>query len=184
MESRNRLIVIEAQFDVCGKTTVSQELVKLLGAALVKSPESPVAQFRKTYDECGDFTARFLYYASATVLLSNHIRELLHTTDVVCDRYIASTVFYHQALGVDTSMLDVGKLGLVLPDITFCLTCNEEVWRERFAARGEIKEDHIEDTPGLRHKVEKLMKENIPHHIDTSYTTPLEAAKQVALAIG
>jgi thymidylate kinase len=173
------LVVIEAS-DFRGKTSIAQALSEILGATQVKTPIPPVAEFRKFYDCCGDFNARFLYYISALILASNTIDRLLQTGPVVCDRYIHSTVIYHQILGVDVTMVDIEKLNLVVPTLTVCLTCNSDVLAERIRLRNEKKKDHIEDRPGLLDDVDALMRSAISTHVDTSLTTPSEAAQLIA----
>ena len=172
-------VVLESR-DGCGKTSISQKLSEILGANLVKTPAEPEAQFRKFYDSCENFEARYLYYVSTLVLASEEISKLLQFGPVVCDRYIKSTVIYHQLLGVDTAVVDIEKLDLVTPTLTVCLTCNEEVLAKRMRERGEHKEDHIEDRIDLLTRVNQLMCSEIPTHIDTSNTTPVEAAQLIA----
>ncbi len=171
-------VVLESR-DGCGKTTVSEALNAILGGSLVKTPSEPVDRFRKVYDNCGNYEARYLYYLSTLVLASEKIEMLLRVGPVVCDRYISSAVIYHQLLGVDTSMVDVAKLGLIQPTLTICLICDEDVLHERMYQRGEAKEDHIEDIISLN-EVDRLMRATIPQQVDTSTTTPLEAAQLIA----
>lgn len=174
-------VVLESR-DGCGKTTISEALAMILGGTLVKTPPEPFDQFRKIYDCCGDYHARYLYYLSTLVLASKKIEELLRFGPVVCDRYILSTIIYHQILGVDTSIVDVNRLGLIQPTHTICLTCNEDILHERLKQRGETKEDHIEDRINLS-EVDRRMRAIIPHQVDTSFTTPLEAAQLIAVML-
>ncbi len=172
-------VVLES-IDGCGKTSISHNLASILGATLVKSPVEPLDAFRKVYDDCGNYTARYLYYLSTQVVSSARIAELRKSGPVVCDRYLPSTVLYHRAFGVDTSVVDTDKLGLEIPSLMVCLTCREDIRWERICSRGEDKDDHIEDNLALLAKVDKMMRLEIPLHVDTSFTTPREAALQIA----
>ncbi len=178
--SQEHAFVVLEGIDIRGKTTVSRELAEVIGATLVKTPVSPVAEFRKVYDCCENYDARYLYYMSSLVLASVEITELLKSGPVVCDRWLHSAVLYHKALGVDTSMVNIERLHLAVPSLTVCLVCDASVAAERFRQRGENKDDNIEDNKGLLATVDRLMQESILAQVDTSFTTASEAALQIA----
>jgi thymidylate kinase len=125
-------------------------------------------------------TARLLFYISSVVIASHQIEEELKTRPVVCDRYINSTICYHEAMGVDTSLIEIDKLEIVKPDICICLTVNEKVRVQRIQNRQisstapyqEVSADFL-----LRVSID-LVKHST-HVVDASRLTPEETKSKI-----
>jgi len=171
--SRKLLIALEA-IDGVGKTTVAQILAQLMGAEYVKTPTADIYNQRHYYDQCGDPLVRFMFYLNSNLITSRYIAPILEEKPVVCDRYLVSTIVFHQAMGVDTSIVDVDRLPILKPDFYFCLQAEEKVRLERLHSRGVLS-----DTDGqidLLRRADKLLPQYCTQVIDTTYITAEEVA--------
>jgi dTMP kinase len=173
---KHKFIVIEG-VDGTGKSTVASLLAKMLGAKTVKTPLPPMLEQRRYYDEEVPPLARFLFYLNGNVVVSDLVRQLLASTDVVCDRYLESTICFHKAMGVDTNFVDFTKIPILKPDYCFCLQADEPVRISRIASRGVSS-----DTDGkleLLRAADQLLARHCPNVIDTTYLTAEEVASMI-----
>ena len=176
--SRHCFVVIEG-IDGVGKTTVAELLASMLNAELIKTPLPPFEAFRTFYDECGNPTARFLYYLSVVVLSSSKIHEILEKRDVICDRYIFSTIAYDYAMGVDANIIDINRLPIIIPDCSICFTVEETVRYQRLVGRkGHVKPYDEQDTLYLDN-VKTLLKDLCSCVIDTTHYNPIEVVSLI-----
>ena len=172
----SKFIVIEG-VDGTGKSTVTASLAEMLGARAIKTPLPPMLEQRRYYDEEVSPLARFLFYLNGNIVVSDLVRQLLEDTDVVCDRYLDSTICFHKAMGVDTSFVDFAKLPILKPDHCFCLQADEPVRISRIATRGMSS-----DTDGkleLLRRADQLLAQYCPNVIDTTYLTAEEVASMI-----
>lgn len=172
--SRHRLILIEG-VDGVGKTTITKLLCLKLGAQLFKSPQEPFEKMRVYYDNHHSHLARYLFYISTLVAASRDINEKLESGDLVCDRYLVSTLAYHDILGVDTTVVDIDKLGLPEPTYSFCLTAKEYIRNERRRIRGDDLsqvDNNGLDYPDYLNKVSQRIISFCDYVIDTSFKSP------------
>lgn len=91
-------IVIEG-LDGSGKSTISRELSKIIGAELLSTPGAKFSKLREQLDEIYryNYQARQLFYMSTVVNTSDQVRQLLaQERSVIVDRYWASTQVYHR----------------------------------------------------------------------------------------
>ena len=87
VRSRGRLICIEG-IDGTGKTSVARRLAREISATYYSTPPEPFRRIRKRVDRTADPATRFFFYMSSVQRASGEINTLLHSGDVVCDRYI------------------------------------------------------------------------------------------------
>lgn len=130
-QSKHKFIVIEG-IDGSGKTTIATELSKRLSCHIYKPPpknislsQTPLSMTLREYVDQKAFDApqiRFLFYLFGLAQASTEICSLLQTNHVVCDRYIASTLVYHQVLDPNLQTVNFDWLNIVEPDFQFLLT--------------------------------------------------------------
>ncbi|MBR9703169.1 hypothetical protein GOV10_03975 [Candidatus Woesearchaeota archaeon] len=128
--------------DGSGKTSVGQSLTELVQGHYLSTPGEQFKPIRKYINLC-DTETKFLFYLSSVMDASQKIGEIIQFRDVVCDRYLWSSLVSH---GVDTGL---GYEGLILksenlvrnirePDLTVLLTVSEEEQIKRMYGRGNI----------------------------------------------
>jgi len=175
---KNLFVVLEG-VDGCGKTTVSEELALILSATLIKTPLPDQDCLRVAYDHDTCMTARYLFYLSCVLSASQKIKEILPRGNVICDRYLLSSVCYHKAMGVDMTIVETNRLDIIVPDFTFCLMASPEI-RELRLKRRNSSGKTIEDNHDLLEAVQLDFMANIEYIVDTTDTSPKEAANIVA----
>lgn len=127
-----RFIVLEG-IDGVGKTSVALQMGRLSreGGVHLQVYQTPPTGYLESADfvnNHADTDAHFLFYLSANKFVSDEIKKVLSRTNVVCVRYIYSTLAYHMAAGTKVKV-DVPSLGLLEPDFVFYLFVNEEARR-------------------------------------------------------
>lgn len=141
-------IVIDG-IDGVGKTTVALQLAKRIDGIYFKMPPSIFEEFylssrmtpvslRAYIDGSGNPQLRFLFYLMCTAEASTQIRELLKQGNVVCDRYLASTLAYHYALDPTLKRFNWDMFDFVLPDVQILLTAKEDIRRKRIYLRHNL----------------------------------------------
>ncbi len=134
----SNFIVVE-WIDTTWKTTLSQSLSEKFWATYYKTPWQVKPEERKQLDEPWvSVQERFDFYLNACKKDYVRIQEILENwTDVICDRFIDSTVACHNAMvGVDTS--EGEKLSIESPRIQILLSATIETVIERLKQRSEI----------------------------------------------
>src|SRR2546422_940162 len=93
----HKLIVVEG-IDGTGKTTVARRLATAIRAKYLRTPPPRFDSLRKYVDKEASVETRFLFYLCSVAYASDIIRRELTKRDVVCDRYLGTTLAYHRAL--------------------------------------------------------------------------------------
>lgn len=159
MSGRGRFIVFEGG-DACGKSTQAARLAAQLEALLTRQPggTSIGATLRRIVLDpantmLGDRAEALLYAADK----AQHVHEVIEPAlaagrDVVCDRYVASSVVYQGAgRGLDQSFLEqvLGWATMqVEPDLVLLLEVPDDVMHQRLGA----ERDRLEALPAYFHE--------------------------------
>lgn len=138
-------IVIEG-LDGSGKSTLAKELANRLGAEHMQTPlkKGPSNKFgissimRERMDDLVsvDPNARVLFYASLVLVAQRHVTECLaNGVNVICDRWLLSTLAYGQAMGANLNYVHSIPFLTRRPDLTIIVDTSLTVRRERIVAR-------------------------------------------------
>lgn len=178
MKNTNVFITIDG-VDGVGKTTVAQLLASDGMFHYYKSPAGPFAQLRKEVDNHATPIERYCFYRTATQYDSDQISQLLKTTPVVCDRYIASTAAYHIAMDARIRVIH-GDGGLLNPDFAFLLGARSEIRDKRILERAKMLSDaKLEGDSALLDRVAQIFVSFGLIYIDTSDITAEEVATEI-----
>lgn len=129
-----RIVIIDG-IDGTGKTTSARMLAESLGGIYFPTPAKELKEARKYFGE-RDQTAKYLFYLGALINSSAEIFQLLSTSDVIVDRYLATTICYHEVSGAAVNCVDWRNLPIAQPDFEFCLTVSDRrEWLRRIAQR-------------------------------------------------
>lgn len=139
---KNIFIVVEG-LSGCGKTRITKALSKKLNAIYFKTPPPPLIAFRDIADKKFGIEDRYSFYLAGSFLASEQIKKILERKTVICDRYIYTTLAFHAARGLKVHKISQLK-NLLTPDITFLVTCDEDIRRERMNKRGLSHNDKLE----------------------------------------
>lgn len=196
MSGRGRFIVFEGG-DACGKSTQAARLAADLGARLTRQPGGTAigASIRAiVLDPANialDDRAEALLYAADK---AQHVHEVIEPAlargdDVVCDRYVASSVVYQgSGRGLDLAYL-AELLGWATaslePDLVLLLEVSDTVMYERLG----VERDRLEALPSAFHERVREGFRSLAAHdprrwvrIDASGTVA-EVATRVRLAV-
>lgn len=172
--ARGRFIVFEGG-DACGKSTQAARLATRLGAQLTRQPGGTVigATIRgvlldPSHTHLDDRAEALLYAADK----AQHVHEVVAPAldagaDVVCDRYVASSVVYQGAgRGLDetylSALLGWATHGLE-PDLVLLLEVSDDV---RHARLGDER-DRLESLPdSFHHRVRDGFRRLAATHAD------------------
>lgn len=178
MHSEHVFISIDG-VDGIGKTTVAELFAADGSFRCYKSPSGPFAQLRKEIDAHATPLERYCFYRLATQFDSKQINQLLETSSVVCDRYIASTAAYHIAMDARIRVIH-DETGLLRPHFAFLLGARSEIRDKRLLERAKISSDiEIERNSSFLDRVAGIFMLLDLIHIDTSDMT----AEEVVMAI-
>ena len=178
MKNANVFVTIDG-VDGVGKTTVAQLLASEGALHYYKSPSGAFAQLRKEVDNHAIPIERYCFYRTATQYDSVQIGQLLKTTSVVCDRYIASTVAYHIAMDARIRVVHSDD-GLLKPDFAFLLGARSEIRDKRILERAKVLSDaKLEGDSALLDRVAQIFMSFGLIHIDTSDITAEEVAAEI-----
>ncbi len=177
--------------DGTGKSTVAQLLAVDGGYHYYKTPSGRFEQLRSEIDGHATPLERYCFYRLATQLDSTQLREIVKSSSVVCDRYIASTLAYH--LVMDLRILGIhNNEQIVIPDFAFLLLVESRERDRRLNARAGITSDGIlEHNSGFLDQVQETFRSLnalgylpfalIP--VDTTGKTPSEVTAEIQDAI-
>ena len=128
--------------DGVGKTSCGELLSASINGIYRKVPAGIFMEMKETVHRIDNLDARFLFFLSANLHVSDMIRRLLGESSVVCDRYLASTFAYHKAFGANTNIANwqILKQSLIQPDFTFILEADDQVLFERLKEKGDSVE--------------------------------------------
>jgi thymidylate kinase len=140
-------VVLEGLSGV-GKSAVAKLLAAELGGVYYHTPPDPLVSARRGVDEACRAQARYHFYLAGVIHASEEIRALTTRCAVVCDRYIATTHFWHALIGAAV-LQSYEPLGLLEPALTALVTCEESERRCRLQERGRTRND-LEEARGER----------------------------------
>lgn len=151
---KNKLIIFEG-IDGVGKSTLSVELKKKLVHLGVKTIfyeeyEKKIKNFNslkpfiKSTVAKSSIDSSLLFYLSSALYKSVVIRKLLKKSWVICDRYIYSTMAYHQTRGASKKIISsIYDFGILKPDFVFLITVDESIRKHRVRNKGLIEKDDL-----------------------------------------
>lgn len=121
--------------DGTGKSSAAKLLAEALGFAFTATPDDDYMPIRKT--ATSNKYSAYHYYLSYCY----HVSDLAGSQDIVCDRYIHSTIAYNWPFSYDAPE-DIYSFfeGLRKPDKSFLLTAPENVRKARMLERGILSE--------------------------------------------
>lgn len=157
-------IVFEG-LDGSGKTTLARWAAEAFGFEYHKSPEAAFADARDHFDRRGVAVQdRLAFYLGATLRAALTAKEGLERgKTVVLDRYILSTLAYHEAMlpGATLPLAPIAQT-LLVPDITFVVTASEEVRMARLLGRGALEaNDLLVNRNALGRRIAAFYKEHM-----------------------
>ena len=187
MINGNKFIVIEG-IDGSGKTTVSQYLCDKINGSLYKTPSFPFSVLRDFVDKCVNTKSRFYFYLSSVIHASSEIAKLLEHKNVVCDRYILSTLCYHRAATSFFKPFDESTLQILEPDFTFYLDADYNVRIRRIVDRENIGNTDAVNTDLHDKEYQERVKHEFSKYknliwINTNIISPEEVADIIFNAI-
>ncbi|KAL4222439.1 UMP kinase [Mactra antiquata] len=134
-------IVVEGM-DATGKTTLTEELEKRMGAVRYFTPPSSICSLRAFFDKCPEIVRR-AYYSMGNYIVARDIIKECQTRPVIMDRFWHSTAAY--GIANETSLEDMPGVNhtvyrwpedLLKPTIVLFLTVSEDVRKQRLSGRG------------------------------------------------
>lgn len=178
-----KFIVIDG-IDYVGKTTVANLLAKTIGGIYIYTPPKGLKRVRQYFNQA-DVTAKYLFYLSALMISSHEIKQALKTTHVIVDRYLATTICYHEVDGVNVEIVNWRMLPLVKPDYQFCLTIsNRQEWLRRISERdGELARQKAKQEYQRFQRIAERMKNFTENQggiiVDTYQLSPSQVAEKI-----
>ena len=177
LPKRNFFLVIEG-IDGVGKTTIAQAISKRVGAIYVKTPLPLIEHFSfgnvslRQHIDSYAYTSpitRFMFYLYTVAEASNYIKSKLATNNVVCDRYLSSTIAYHRALFPGLPDIDFKWIVEVMPQCQILLTISDrhELVRRLSEREGRFDEKLESDIMFLERVEEEYRKLGLKE-IDTT----------------
>jgi thymidylate kinase len=139
------MIIVLEGLEGVGKTTIGTILAKKFGAKYVKTPPQEFNSARALIASDPSRYTRFYFYLSGLFVIQTALspcRESL-TDHVVVDRYIHSTIAYHDR-GESFTPPAYESEKLMSADLTVHVTCNEAERLRRKQARGFHLFDRVE----------------------------------------
>lgn len=116
--------------DGTGKSSISKELARRLGARYYRCPPKLILPIRRLADS-SPYLFRYLYYLVGNYIAQYEIKSLLKNTSVVCDWYVFSTIAYHSVL----LRMRLRFPDILMPDKLIYLTATKEQIKNRLDAR-------------------------------------------------
>jgi dTMP kinase len=181
--NRNRFVVIEG-VDGVGKTTVAKKIAERLGGVYVKTPLDIIEDFVASKSPSSNVSlryhidsyahssprTRFLFYLYCVSEAAHHINKLLKTSDVICDRFLASSIAYHRVLDPELPNMDFSWVVEVVPDYQVLLeVSNETEHARRLSGRNGRTDNILESDLHFRRQVNEEFCKLGLEKIDTTY---------------
>lgn len=134
-----RLIVIEG-VDAVWKTTLAKWLSSVWSAKYHKSPACRTQEQRSFYDRPHiSPKERFDFYLGANREDISKILELVHGgMDVICDRFISSTIVHHLSMDPSIDISEAEELDKWIPKIQILLQASRESIMQRLSERWTV----------------------------------------------
>jgi len=149
---KHPFIVVEG-LDGTGKSTMTQNLGKFLGAEILGTPPASIKHIRKYFDVFPELCRRS-FYAYGNYVAAEEIIQILQSRPVVLDRYYHSTTAYAIAkdsgFGIEKHLPSKGNPlyswpnDLLRPSAVVFLTTEEKERDERMNIRDERTEEENE----------------------------------------
>ncbi len=162
-KKKYKLIVFEG-IDGTGKTTLANMLAKEIDAQYYKTPPKEILPIEKFIKNSLP-PVRLQYYRLANAIAEQELGKVLKKQNVVCDRYIYSTLSYQSAAMGEP----IKAPGTLKPDFIVYTKANFNVVKKRLSMRKTT--DYTEAIPFLK-KVLKNYSKYLPKKnlivIDTS----------------
>jgi len=150
---KHKFIALEG-LSGAGKSTIGEILAEKISGIFYKTPAQIFRDVRSEIDKCAEPTARFLFYLGGIFQSSFEISKLLDSCDVVCDRYLLTTLLWHKLIGVDIDkLIPLCDSCLVMPDYTFLILCENDIRLARLYGRGLSPNDRKERENNLEGKL-------------------------------
>lgn len=180
-----RFIVIES-LDGVGKTTLVRNLAAALGGIAMSMPGPAVKPLREQiHSVLGDTRiAHALFYLAIAAAEGTKARAAADAGQtVVMDRFLASTLAYAKARGVEANF-DALLPALPRPDVSVLLTLDEDERLRRLGARGEMSlADRQSLDPAFRGVVLAELRARCDLQVDVTGADEEEAVRRVIGAI-
>lgn len=180
MKNRRLFIVIEG-VDGVGKSVCAKLLARMLHGYYYKTPSQPFSKIKREIDLSSNLETRFIFYLASVINASREIENLLRKRVIVCDRYIYSTIAYHQALRADISYVNVPRLPILLPDFSFYLWADWKTRKKRLIKRGLrfVSDKKIEKDKALQERIHRIFLSFPTFQIDTSNLSPKKVCERI-----
>jgi deoxyguanosine kinase len=130
---RHRFILFEG-VDGSGKTSLAKLLAADLGGQYYHSPPQCLEPLR-AYANSATPQVRYRYYLLGNYITSHELSKLLESFDVVVDKYLYSTIAFHQVLLKQKLEL---PQDILLPDHIFFTTASKTTIEARLGKREQI----------------------------------------------
>ncbi|MBM3302415.1 MAG: hypothetical protein FJY85_20995 [Deltaproteobacteria bacterium] len=184
-QKRHRFIVLEG-VDGVGKSTVAQAVADRLQGRNFRTPTATVECFAASLPDQGltylrpyfdqysreSPRTRFAFYLMCVSEATCQIRHLLEDRDVVCDRFIASTLAYHRALDPTLNGVDVSWAVELQPDLQILLdVADGQEHQQRLNGRGSRSDKLLEEDINFLNAVKTEFRKLGLYTIDTTQRT-------------
>jgi thymidylate kinase len=155
-----------------GKTTIGKMLAGRSLFQYHKSPSGPFAKLQRELEARTNAIESYCFYRFAVQYDSWQIENQLTNSNVVCDRYIASTYAYHVTR--DQRVRDIhDERGLIIPHYAFCLSARRDVRAERLRSRSRPGDEFkLQKNDSFMDRVAETFLTLKLIHIDTSDLSP------------
>ncbi|MCL4397430.1 AAA family ATPase [Patescibacteria group bacterium] len=180
-EDQPKFIVLEG-ISGSGKTAVGKLLSQQISAEYYHTPPEMFEKMREEAQRTLDLESRFLFYLASTMQASREISSILETQNVVCDKYIWTTICYHKVYGLDVQLPKPDTYRQ--PDYAFLIVCQEDKRLLRLQARGTYNYGiPIEKRQWSERQCLEEFRKHKLHEIDNTSDNPQNAVNQILATV-